>query len=258
MPFVELGDLQTCYEVSGAGRAALVLSNSLGTTFAMWDPQMALLAQRFRVLRYDTRGHGRSSVTPGEYTIEQLGRDVVALLDALDLERVHFCGLSMGGMIGMWLGVHAPERIDHLMLCNTAARIGTKESWNARIATVRTEGMKAVAGGVMERWFTPKFREACPQKVAQARQMLENSSPAGYAANCAAIRDMDQREEVGRITAPTLVICGTGDPVTPPSEARFLVDRIRGAAAVELNAAHLSNVEQAEAFTDAACSFLTR
>jgi len=258
MPFVELGDLQTCYELAGEGRAVLVLSNSLGTNFSMWDPQMPQLAQRFRVLRYDTRGHGRSSVTPGDYTIEQLGRDVIALLDALKLDRVHFCGLSMGGMIGMWLGVHVPERLDRLVLCNTAARIGTKESWNARIATVRTEGMRPVAAGVMERWFTPEFREACLQKVAQARQMLENSSPEGYAANCAAIRDMDQREEVAQITARTLVICGTRDPVTPPSESQFLVSRIRGAAAIEFNAAHLSNVEQAEAFTDAVCSFLSR
>jgi len=258
MPFVELGDLQTCYELAGEGRAALVLSNSLGTTFSMWDPQMPQLAQRFRVLRYDTRGHGRSSVTPGDYTIEQLGRDVIALLDALKLDRVHFCGLSMGGMIGMWLGVHAPERLDRLVLCNTAARIGTRESWNARITAVRTEGMRSVAAGVMERWFTPEFRDACLQKVAQAQQMLENSSPEGYAANCAAIRDMDQRAEVARITARTLVICGTRDPVTPPSESQFLTGRIRGATGMELNAAHLSNVEQAEAFTDAVCSFLSR
>jgi 3-oxoadipate enol-lactonase len=235
-----------------------MLSNSLGTNFSMWEPQKPQLAQRFRILRYDTRGHGRSSVTPGDYTIEQLGRDVLALLDTMNLERVHFCGLSMGGMIGMWLGVHAPDRLERLVLCNTAARIGTKESWNARIATVRAEGMKAVAAAVVERWFTPEFRAACPQKVAQARQMLENSHPEGYAANCAAIRDMDQREEIAQIAAPTLVIHGAKDPVTPPTESQFLVDQIRGAAGVQLNAAHLSNVEQAEAFTDALCSFLSR
>ena len=258
MPFVELGDLQTYYELADEGRAVLVLSNSLGTNLSMWDPQMPQLKQRFRVLRYDTRGHGRSSVTPGDYTIEQLGRDVVALLDVLELKRVHFCGLSMGGMIGMWLGVHAAERIDRLILCNTAARIGTKESWNARIATVRTQGMNAVAAAVMERWFTPEFRAMRPQRIAQAQQMLENSSPEGYAANCAAIRDMDQREDVARITAATLIVCGAKDPVTPPADAHFLISRIRGAEIVELDAAHLSNVEQAEAFTDATSTFLSR
>jgi len=258
MPFVELGDLQTYYELADEGRAVLVLSNSLGTNLSMWDPQMPQLKQRFRVLRYDTRGHGRSSVTPGDYTIEQLGRDVVALLDVLELKRVHFCGLSMGGMIGMWLGVHAAERIDRLILCNTAARIGTKESWNSRIATVRTQGMNAVAAAVMERWFTPEFRAMRPQRIAQAQQMLENSSPEGYAANCAAIRDMDQREDVARITAATLIVCGAKDPVTPPADAQFLISRIRGAEIVELDAAHLSNVEQAEAFTDATSTFLSR
>jgi len=258
MPFAELGDLQTYYELAGEGRAVLVLSNSLGTNLSMWDPQMPQLTQRFRVLRYDTRGHGRSSVTPGDYTIEQLGRDVVALLDVLELKRVHFCGLSMGGMIGMWLGVHAAERLARLVLSNTAARIGTKEAWNARIATVRSEGMKAVAAAVSERWFTPEFRAMRPQRVAQAQQMLENSPPQGYAANCAAIRDMDQREEVAQITAATLVIFGAKDPVTPPADSQYLVSQIRGAEVVELDAAHLSNVEQAEAFTDAMCSFLSR
>ena len=258
MPFVKLGDLQTCYQLTGLGRPVLVLSNSLGTDFSMWNPQMPQLEERFRILRYDTRGHGQSSVTSGDYTIEQLSRDVLDLLDALGLERVHFCGLSMGGMIGMWLGIHAPNRLDRLVLCNTAARIGTKETWNARIETVRKNGIKSVAGAVIERWFTPEFRAAYPQKVAQARQMLENSPPEGYAANCAAIRDMDQCEAVKQITAPTLVIYGGKDPVTPPANAQFLVSQIRGAASVELNAAHLSNVEQPEAFTKTVSSFLSQ
>src|SRR5882762_9137876 len=133
MPFAQFGELRTHYELSGGQEPVLVFSNSLGTDFSMWDPQMAVLAQRFRILRYDTRGHGQSSATAGDYTIEQLGRDVLLLLDTLKLERVHFCGLSMGGMIGMWLGVHAPERLNKLMLCNTAAKIGTPEVWNARI-----------------------------------------------------------------------------------------------------------------------------
>ena len=248
MPFIDIGDFRTHYELSGAGDSVLLFSNSLGTDYSMWEPQMSALAREFRILRYDTRGHGQSSAAPGEYTIEQLGRDVLALLDALSIERVHFCGLSMGGMIGMWLGVNAPERLRRLVLCNTAARIGTPAAWNARIATVRREGMKTVAAAVIERWFTPEFRALHPKKVAPAQRMLENSPPDGYAACCAAVRDMDQRETIGTIPVPTLVIYGGQDPVIPNSDALFLKERIPGAEAVELQAAHLSNVEQADAF----------
>jgi 3-oxoadipate enol-lactonase len=258
MPFVEIGELRTHYALAGDKMPVLLFSNSLGTDLSMWDPQMLELQRRFRILRYDTRGHGQSSVTPGDYTIEQLGRDVLGLLDSLRLERVHFCGLSMGGMIGMWLGIHAPNRLDRLVLSNTAARIGTKEMWNARIATVRKDGMKSVAAAVIERWFTPEFRAASAEKVARAQRTLENSPQEGYAACCAAIRDMDQCKAVAQIKAPTLVIYGSSDPVTPASDAQFLTDRIRGAVKVELAAAHLSNVEQADAFTMAVSSFLSQ
>jgi 3-oxoadipate enol-lactonase len=258
MPFVDVGELRTHYALTGNEKPVLVLSNSLGTDFSMWDPQMTELERRFRILRYDTRGNGKSSVTPGDYTIEQLGRDVLGLLDSLRLDRMHFCGLSVGGMIGIWLGVHAPNRLHRLMLCNTAARIGTKEMWNARIATVRESGMKSVAAVVIERWFTPEFRASFPEKAARAHQMLETSPPEGYAACCAAIRDMDQREAVAQITVPTLVIYGGSDSVIPPADSHFLSSRIRGAAEVELSAAHLSNVEQAGAFTEAVSNFLSR
>jgi len=258
MPFVEVGELRTHYALTGDKEPVLVFSNSLGTDFSMWDPQVPELQSRFRILRYDTRGHGQSSVTPVDYTIEQLGRDVLGLLDSLHLDRVHFCGLSMGGMIGMWLGIHEPERLHRLVLSNTAARIGTKEMWNARIATVRKDGMKTVAAAVIERWFTPGFRASFAETVARAQRMIENSPPEGYAACCAAIRDMDQREAVAQIKAPTLVIYGGSDPVTPGSDAQFLTDRIRGAVKVELAAAHLSNVEQADAFTEAVSNFLAR
>ena len=258
MPFVEVGELRTHYALTGDKQPVLVFSNSLGTDFSMWDPQMAELEGTFRILRYDTRGHGKSSVTPDDYRIEQLGRDVLALLDALRIDRVHFCGLSMGGMIGMWLGIHSPERLHRLILCNTAARIGTQEMWNARIATVRRDGMKSVATAVIERWFTPEFRASSPEKVAHAQRMLENSPPEGYASCCAAIRDMDQREGVAQIKVPTLVIYGGKDPVTPPSDAHFLREQIPGAVEIEFPAAHLSNVEQAEAFTGAVSNFLSR
>jgi 3-oxoadipate enol-lactonase len=258
MPFVDLGELRTRYELTGGKEPVLVLSNSLGTDISMWDPQMAELARHFRILRYDTRGQGQSSVTAGDYTIEQLGHDVVGLMDALRLDRVHFCGLSMGGMIGIWLGVHAPNRLIRLVLCNTAARIGTQEMWNARIATVRKEGMKTVAAAVIERWFTPEFRASFPEKVARAQEMLENTPPEGYAASCAAIRDMDQRETVGQIKVPTLVIYGGKDPVSPVADAHFLKEQIQGAVEVELNAAHLSNVEQPDALTEAVSYFLSK
>jgi 3-oxoadipate enol-lactonase len=254
MPFVGLGEWKTHYALSGDGEDVLVLSNSLGTDFSMWDPQLVELEKKVRVLRYDTRGHGKSSVTPGGYSIEQLG--VLGLLDSLRIERAHFCGLSMGGMIGIWLGIHAPGRLYRLVLCNTAARIGSKEMWNARIATVDKDGMKPVAAAVIERWFTPGFRAAFPDEVATAQSMLENTSPEGYAACCAAIRDMDQRDAVSQISLPTLVIYGASDAVIPLPDAHFLTQQIRGARELELAAAHLSNLEQAEEFTQAVLSFL--
>ncbi len=257
MPFAQSGELRTRYELTGDQRPVLVFSNSLGTDFSMWDPQMAELGQRFHILRYDTRGHGQSSVTTDDYTIEQLGRDVLGLLDTLKLERVHFCGLSMGGVIGMWLGVHAPNRLNRLVLCNTAARIGTNEMWNARIATARKDGMKPIAASVIERWFTPEFRAFFPDRVAKAQRMLENTSPAGYSACCAALRDIDLRDAVAQIKTPTLIIYGSKDPVTPVADAEFLGERIQESSKIELNAAHLSNVEQADAFTKAVSKFLS-
>jgi len=255
MAFAQSGELRTHYELGGSAGPVLVFCNSLGTDFSMWDAQVASLGRHFRILRYDTRGQGQSSVT-ADSTIAQLGRDVVDLLDTLKLERVHFCGLSMGGMIGIWLGVNAPQRLHRLILCNTAARIGSAEMWNARIATVRKDGMKPVAAAVIERWFTAEFRAAFPERVAKAQTMLESAPPAGYAACCAAIRDMDQRDTVGQIKTPTLIIYGAQDRVTPPGDAEFLNERIQGSVKVELNAAHLSNVEQPDAFTDEVSSFL--
>jgi 3-oxoadipate enol-lactonase len=258
MPFIDVGELKIHYALTDGPEPVLVLSNSLGTDFSLWDPQMAELQERFRILRYDTRGHGKSSARPGEYTIEQLGRDVLGLLDSLGLDRVHFCGLSLGGMIGMWLGIHASARLNLLVLSNTAARIGTKEGWNARIATVKKDGMKSVAATVIERWFTPGFRTSSPEKVALAQRMLEQMPPQGYAACCAAIRDMDQRGAVAQIKTPTLVIYGGSDSVIPIPDAHFLAQQIRGAKELELPAAHLSNVEQPDAFTQAVNNFLSQ
>ena len=258
MPYVEFDDALTHYRWDGAEtRPTLVLANSLGTALAMWDPQIAAWSERFHVLRYDMRGHGASTVLPGPYTVEQLAGDALALLDKLRIERAHFCGLSLGGMVAMWLAVHVPQRIDRLILCNTAAMIPPPEVWDARIEAVNQGGMQAVTQAVLERWFTPAFRDRDPAAVDRVRAMLLGTDPRGYVAACAAVRDNDQREAVRGIAAPTLVIAGTHDPSTPPAQARFLVDRIPGARYVELPAAHLSNIEAPAPFDAAVLDFLT-
>lgn len=239
-----------------AGAPALVLSNSLGTDLGLWDAQAPRLAERFRLVRYDARGHGASAVTPGPYDVALLGRDVLALLDELALPRASFCGLSLGGQVGLWLALNAPERLDRLVLANTGARIGTHEIWNARIDAVRRGGVAAVADGAIERWFTPDFRARAAEEVGRMRRMLLASPPDGYAAACAAVREFDVRDAVGRIGVPTLVVTGSADVATPPADARRLAAAIPGARCVELPAAHLSNIEAADAFTAAVLAFL--
>lgn len=257
MPFIDLNGDRFHYQLDGLAEApALVLSNSLGADLSMWDPQMPALASRFRVLRYDTRGHGASAVTPGPYRMAQLAGDVLALLEALGIDRASFCGISMGGATGMWLGAHAPERIDKLVLCNTGARIGTPEFWEARIAALRQGGTAGIAQGLMERWFTASFRARAPDVVARMREKLARTSTDGYIACCEAIRDHDERAAVAAIRRPTLVIAGTQDVATPPADGRFLAERIPGARYVEFDVAHLSNVEMPEAFTQAVLKFL--
>lgn len=257
MPFLKSNDAQIHYAIEGPpGKPALILSNSLGTDFSMWDPQIPDLVKSFRVLRSDTRGHGESKVVPGPYSVEQLGKDVIALADVLKLDRFHFCGLSMGGMIGMWLALNAPQRLNKLVLCSTAAKIGTPEMWNARIDSVRMNGMKEVAAAAMERWFSASFRQKNPAVVADTQKTVEQINPEGYAANCAAVRDFDAREQLHRIHTSTLVISGAHDPATTPADGHFLAEHIRGARYVELNAAHLSNIEDADRFTCELVTFL--
>ena len=257
MPFADVKNGRIHYELAGpAAHPVLVLSNSLGANFSMWDPQIPDLTKSWRVLRYDTRGHGQSSVTPGPYSIAQLGQDVLDQLSALRIDKFAFCGLSLGGLTGMWLGVNAPERLLSLILCSTAAKIGTAETWNTRIGTLRTAGMKAISAATMERWFTAPFREKHPDVIAQIKAILESADVEGYTGCCAALRDTDLREDISAIRAATLVISATHDPATPPSDGQFLSARIPGARYVELNAAHLSNIEQAKQFTAEVSSFL--
>ena len=259
MPHLACQDgVELNYRIDGDDAApVLVLSNSLGTDLAMWEPQMRALPQHFRVLRYDTRGHGMSGLSPAPYAVDRLGKDVLALLDGLGIAQAHFCGLSMGGMTGMWLGVHAPDRLGRLVLCNTAAKIGTPEIWNARIAAVEKGGMAAIQPGVIQRWFTEDFAAAHPDAVSPIAAMLLATAPEGYAAACAAVRDMDQRQAIAAIRAPTLVIAGTHDLATSAAEGRAVADAIPNATYAELPAAHLSNIESAQAFTNALLKFLT-
>jgi 3-oxoadipate enol-lactonase len=233
----------------------LILSNSLGTDHTMWDLQMPTLERYFRVLRYDSRGHTPSAVPRGPYTIEMLGRDALALCDALGIERAHFCGLSMGGMVGMWLAAHVPERIDRLALCNTAARMGPPQLWDARIESVRQWGMANIIAAVIVRWFTATFFEMDLEIVETMRQTLARMPADGYIACCEAIRDMDQRASLSRIRARTLVIAGSLDAASPPADGRFLAETIPDARYLEFLAAHMANVEIGQPFTDALVRF---
>jgi 3-oxoadipate enol-lactonase len=258
MPFAQINDAQIHYQFDGPENApVLVFSNSLGSNLSMWDAQVLALSKNFRILRYDTRGHGQSSATPGPYSIEQLAKDVLSLLDFLHLDRVNFCGLSMGGATGQWLGANAPEYLHKLILANTTAKFGTPEPWNTRIALVQKSGTNPVGPIVIERWFTSSFRQNHPASVEPAQQMLENTNPEGYIANCAAVRDFDSRKYLQSIHIPTLVIAGTHDPSTTPAEGQFLAQNIPGARYVELPAAHLSNIEARDQFNTALASFLS-
>jgi 3-oxoadipate enol-lactonase len=245
------------YEVDGdPGATPLILINSIGSTREMWTRQMDAFRAAFRVIRYDARGHGTSSVPRGPYTLGQLGGDALAVLDHAGVASAHVCGISLGGMTAQWLGLNAPGRVRGLVLANTAARIGTVESWTERISVVHQKGMSAVAHLAMERWFTPSFRARDPETVRAFRTMVQNCPPDGYLGCCAALRDADLRDQVSAISAPTLLIASTADTATPPEGLEFLRERLRTSELVTLDSAHLSNVECAGEFTAAVMDFL--
>ena len=238
------------FRIDGPADApVVVLSNSLGTTSEMWDPQVPALAERYRVVRYDTRGHGEAPVPNGPYSLDDLGGDAIALLDRLGTDRVHFVGLSLGGMTGMWLGINAPERIDRLVVMCTSAMLAKEHDWPARAKLVREQGTGAVAQPSIERWFTPGFVEANPDVVSKLRATLADTSPEGYAACCDAIAGMDLVDALEGVTAPTLVIAGRQDPATPPPHAERIAERIPGARLELVDAAHLANIELADEVT---------
>jgi 3-oxoadipate enol-lactonase len=257
MPHVTSGGCPIYYRLDGDPRApALLFSNSLGTTHELWNPQVASFARSFHVIRYDTRGHGQSGAPPGEYTIGQLGGDAIAVLDAVGVARAHVCGLSLGGLTAIWLGIHIGERIESLALASTGARIGTSAIWRERIEQVRKGGLESIAEGGKARWFTAPFRAAHPDIVERHVQMLVSGPPGGYIGCCAVLRDTDLRDEIGAIVAPSLAIGAVDDPVTPPANAEFMKSRIADAELVILPGSHITNVEQADAFNGHLLKFL--
>jgi len=259
MPDIDADGCKIHVEVEGReGAPVLMLSNSLGTDLSMWDGQAAAFRRHFRLVRYDRRGHGRSDVPSGPYTMERLGRDVLAILDGLGIARVNWCGLSMGGMVGQWLGANAPGRIGKLVLSNTASYYADKQLWADRMRFARNNGIAAVAAATMERWFTKDFRERSPEAIARMTEMFVRTDIEGYLGCCAAIRDMDFRDLLPTITAPTLVIAGRADPATPLEMNIFISERIPGAKLAVLEAAHIANVEEPQAYTDTVLGFLLR
>jgi len=232
------------------GAPVIVFSNSLGTRGEMWDAQAAALSDRFRVLRYDTRGHGESPVPSGPYSMADLGGDVLAMLDRLELERVSFCGLSIGGMTAMWLGVNAPERIDRLAICCTGMQLPPPAAWTERAALVRAEGVGSLIEATMERWFSPEFPERSPETVERIRHTFLSTPPEGYASCCEALAEFDMRGELDAVRAPTLVIAGEDDPVGTPERAAAIGEEIEGSRVVILpGARHLAAVEKADEVT---------
>lgn len=257
MPVIDADGCPIYVEVEGPERApVLMLSNSLGTTLHMWDPQVAPFTQHFRLVRYDRRGHGRSGCPRGPYTMERLGRDVLAVLDALDIEKVYWCGLSMGGMVGQWLGANAPERINRLILSNTHSYYPDKAMWDDRIRMAQEKGIAGMVDATMERWFTKEFRERAPDRIAVMRDMFLKTQLDGFLGCCHAVRNMDLRDTHARITAPTLVIVGAKDPATPPAAGEAIQKAIKGAKLASLEAAHISNFEQPQLYVDTVLDFL--
>jgi 3-oxoadipate enol-lactonase len=257
MPTIQSNGCPINVVIEGAENApVLMLSNSLGTTHAMWQPQLEAFKQHFRLVRFDRRGHGGSGVPKGPYTMEGLARDALAVLDGLGLKKVNWCGLSMGGMEGMWLGANAPERFERMVLCNTSAQFPDRKIWDDRLRFARQNGLAAMVGANMERWFTKGFREREPKTIAWISDMFLTTPLEGYIGCGEAVRDMDHRALLPNIKVPTLVIAGRHDPATTLQAGEYLRDHIPGVAFTVLEAAHISNVEQPAAFSNAVLEFL--
>lgn len=256
MNYAASGAVRLAYDVSGpAGAPPLLLVNSIGATRdVLWRRQVPVLAERFRVITYDTRGHGESDVPRGDYSLRDLGQDAIAVLDAEGIDTAHICGISMGGITALWLGVYAGSRVRSLVVANSAARIGSIQSWSDRVALVRNEGMAGVATQAMPKWFTPAFRERDPETVDAFRRMVESIPVTGYLGCCAALRNSDLRELIGSVAVPTVAIAGSDDPLTPPDALAFIHERVRGSKLVTLPCSHISNAELPAEFNEVVMS----
>ncbi|WP_350655772.1 3-oxoadipate enol-lactonase [Psychrobacter sp. S1-30-MNA-CIBAN-0213] len=249
MPVFENKDVTLNYATFGdSSNPALLFSNSLGTSYHMWQPQIDVLQTEYFIVCYDTRGHGKSSAPTGPYRLDQLGQDVIDLLNHLSIDKAFFCGISMGGMTGQWLAIHHPDRFHHLMLCNTAAKIGNEAAWRDRAQLVREQGLAPIAATAAPRWFTAGFINDYPDVVAALSSALAAGSSEGYASCCEALATADTREQLKDIRVPVTVVAGIEDPVTTVADGQYMVDHIPNAKLATIDASHISNIEQPEAF----------
>ncbi|AQZ49768.1 3-oxoadipate enol-lactonase [Martelella mediterranea] len=258
MPHIDLPSHRLHYRIDGHAGPWLVFCNSLGADLTMWDGLVVDLSDRFRILRYDRRGHGGSGAPAGPYAMDDLGGDVLALMDALEIDRAHFCGLSIGGLTGQWLALNAPERFDRVALCATAARIGSAESWRDRIEAVRVNGLASMTGATRERWFSPEFAARNPAAVDAILDRFAATDAEGYAGCCAALARADFRDALGNISNPVLAVAGADDAVCPPADLATIADNVQDGKLCVLPGRHIVNVESATAFNDALIAFLSQ
>lgn len=249
MPKINLSNFTCHYTLENFGhKKTLVLSNSLGTNSSMWEDNMDVLSHYFNVLRYDKRGHGESTINQDSVSIAELGSDVIELLDHLKLDQVYFCGLSIGGLTGQWLGINHPDRFEKIIISNTAAKIGTEEGWNARVKQVTENGLESILTGTADRWFTREYRDKHPDKVNAILGQFEKTSLQGYTACCYALSEADFRDQLHCLEVPTLIIVGTQDEVTTLKDGKFIQKRAPTTSLVTLDAAHMANMEHPEEF----------
>ncbi|QIC60797.1 3-oxoadipate enol-lactonase [Acinetobacter schindleri] len=257
MPTFTSNDAQINYQTFGdAAKPALVFSNSLGTKFSMWQPQIDFFQKDYFVICYDTRGHGASSAPQGPYSIDQLGQDVVKLLDHLNIEKAAFCGISMGGLTGQWLAINRPERFNQVVVCNTAAKIGQEKAWLERASLVREQGLTSIASTAAGRWFTEAFVQSNPDIITKLSNDLGAGSPEGYASCCEALAKADLREQLKQVKIPVFIIAGQQDPVTTMEDGLFIQKQIFNSQLFNINASHISNLEQPEDFNNTLINFL--
>ncbi|MBG3852060.1 3-oxoadipate enol-lactonase [Xanthomonas sp. WHRI 8391] len=257
MAYLQLPTHRLHYRLDGTeGRPWLTFCNSLGTDLQMWDSQIAAFAPHYRILRYDRRGHGDSDTPPGPYSVGDLGQDVLALWDALQIAQSDFCGVSIGGLTGQWLGLHVPQRLRRLVVCATAQKIGSSESWNARIAQVRSEGLAVLVDATLQRWFTPPFAISHAHRLGMIVAAFVATSPDGYIACCQAVANADFRGALDTLALPLLAVAGEDDPVCPPNDLREIASAAPHGHYAQVPGRHICNLESPAAFNATVLRFL--